>query len=111
MLGQGGKVTWVNYVQAIMKYGDESDKEYLIQQLTILGVLAFVTILFTFLMVQLFAFMDKGKKVVITGDSFYRLQSKAYLYQDKKPRDFDSRLAAILEREHELPELYAKHTF
>ena len=194
MLGEEGKVTWATYVQAIMKYGDESDKKYLIQQLIILGVLAFVTILFTFLLIrfprladiyfdrkrgivytwrfgkiaacrfenlgfredkigltlflygeskkhqsgywptlfglqptgkahmnseddntflmaQLFAFMDKGKKAVITGESFYRPQPKTYLYQDKKPKDFDSRLAAILAREHELPELYAKHTF
>ena len=65
----------------------------------------------TFLMAQLFAFMDKGKNSVITGNRFYRPQPRTYLYQDKKPNDFESRLAAILEREHELPELYAKHTF
>ena len=65
----------------------------------------------TFLMAQLFAFMDKGKNSVITGNRFYRPPPRTYLYQDKKPNDFESRLAAILEREHELPELYAKHTF
>lgn len=194
MLGEEGRVTWSNYVEAIMKYGDESEKKYLIQQLIILSVLAFVTILFTslllrfprladiyfdrqrgivytwrfgkiaacrfenlgfredkigltlflygenkkhnggywpalfglqptgkahmnneadntFLMAQLFAFMDKGKNSVITGNRFYRPPPRTYLYQDKKPNDFESRLAAILEREHELPELYAKHTF
>ena len=65
----------------------------------------------TFLIAQLFAFMDKGKQTVITGERFQRTQPKTYLYVDKKPKDFEQRLEAILKREHELPEIYAKHTF
>ncbi|NAW56366.1 MULTISPECIES: hypothetical protein [unclassified Vibrio] len=65
----------------------------------------------TFLMAQLFAFMDKGKQAVITGEQFQRAQPKTYLFQDNKPKDFEKRLEAILEREHQLPEIYAEHTF
>ena len=38
----------------------------------------------TFRLAQLFTFMDKGKNSVITGNRFYRPQSRTYLYQDKK---------------------------
>ncbi|WP_251768724.1 hypothetical protein [Vibrio sp. SCSIO 43169] len=65
----------------------------------------------TFLMAQLFAFMDQGKQAVITGEQFQRAQPKTYLFQDNKPKNFEKRLEAILEREHQLPEIYAEQTF
>ncbi|MCW8349300.1 hypothetical protein MD535_25290 [Vibrio sp. ZSDZ65] len=60
-------------------------------------------------MAQVFAFMDKGKSAVITGESFKRPQPKYYLYIDEKPENFESRLEEILKRDEVLPELYAKH--
>ncbi|MCW8349132.1 hypothetical protein MD535_24400 [Vibrio sp. ZSDZ65] len=65
----------------------------------------------TFLMAQLFAFIDEGKQAVITGESFQRPQSKTYLYVDKKPKNFDSRLEDILKRDDALPDIYTKHLF
>ncbi|UTZ21897.1 hypothetical protein [Vibrio campbellii] len=194
MLGKEGKVNWTSYIQAVLKYGDRADREYLIQELIILVTISLVTVLFsiffirfpclaeiyfdrqrgivytwrfgkiaackfenlgfrednigltlflygeskkhesgywpvlfglqptgkahmnseddnTFLMAQLFAFMDKGKQAVITEDKFKREQPGTYIFVDKKPKDFDARLAEILKREYELPEIYAKHTF
>lgn len=64
----------------------------------------------TFLMAQLFAFMAQGKQAVITGEQFQRAQPKTYLFQDRKPKDFEKRLEAILERDHQLPEIYAERT-
>ncbi|MCW8348635.1 hypothetical protein MD535_21845, partial [Vibrio sp. ZSDZ65] len=40
-------------------------------------------------MAQVFAFMDKGKSAVITGESFERPQPKYYLYIDEKPENFE----------------------
>lgn len=194
MLGTNGKVQWPSYIKAIMMYGDKSDKKHLIQTLTIVSVVAIITVLFTFLLIrfprlaeiyfdrqrgivytwrfgkmaacrfenlgfredkigltlflygeskkhesgywpalyglqptgkahmnseddntflmaQLFAFMDRGKQAVITGEQFQRAQPKTYLFQDNKPKNFEKRLEAILEREHQLPEIYAEQTF
>ena len=63
----------------------------------------------TAFMVQVFNFMDKGKSAVITGDRFERKPARFYLRVDKKPENFDQRVAEILKRDHELPELYTKH--
>ncbi|PNQ54209.1 hypothetical protein C1141_17105 [Vibrio agarivorans] len=63
----------------------------------------------TAFMVQLFNFMDKGKSAVITGDRFERKPARFYLRVDKKPENFEQRVAEILKRDHELPELYTKH--
>lgn len=60
---------------------------------------------------QVFAFMDKGKKAVITGERFQRAYPRSYLFVDKKPDNFDYRVEEILKRDNELPELYAKHLF
>ncbi|MBU2895581.1 hypothetical protein [Vibrio hepatarius] len=60
---------------------------------------------------QVFAFMDKGKKAVITGERFERAYPKSYLFVDKKPDNFEHRVEEILKRDSELPELYAKHLF
>ncbi len=59
-----------------------------------------------FFMAQIFAFMDKGKNAVITGDSFERPQPKTYLFVDKKPNDFDAQLSAVLQHDHLLSEIY-----
>ncbi|PMN44714.1 hypothetical protein BCT31_24665 [Vibrio lentus] len=64
----------------------------------------------TFLMAQLFAFMDKGKQAVITKDKFKRAQPKTYLYVDQKPKNFEVRLDEILRRDNELPDIYTKHS-
>ncbi|MBP3140589.1 hypothetical protein ACTFQF_05110 [Aliivibrio fischeri] len=65
----------------------------------------------TFLIAQLFAFMDKGKQAVITEERFERPQSKSYLFIDKKPENFEQRLEEILKKDNELPKLYAEHVF
>lgn len=62
-------------------------------------------------MAQVFAFMDKGKEAVITGERFERAYPKSYLFVDKKPDSFDHRVEEILKRDSELPALYAKHLF
>ena len=68
----------------------------------------------TELMAIIFNFMDKGKSAVITGDRFEREPDKYdryYLRVDEKPENYEQRLAELLKRDHELPELYAKHIF
>ncbi|PMN45316.1 hypothetical protein BCT31_10485 [Vibrio lentus] len=64
----------------------------------------------TFLIAQLFAFMDKGKQAVITKDKFKRAQPNTYLYVDQKPKNFEVRLDEILRRDNELPDIYTKHS-
>ena len=63
----------------------------------------------TELMMQVFAFMDKGKNAIITGRRFLREPAKYYLYVDEKPENFEQRVEEILKRDHKLPELYTKY--
>lgn len=63
----------------------------------------------TELMMQVFAFMDKGKNAIVTGRRFIREPAKYYLYVDEKPENFEQRVEEILKRDHELPELYTKY--
>lgn len=61
----------------------------------------------TYLLAQLLAFMENGKKAVITGDSYQRAPSKYFLRgDDKKPDNFEQRLSAVLEASSTLVDTY-----
>ncbi|MCG7491004.1 hypothetical protein MHN79_16045, partial [Vibrio sp. Of14-4] len=57
---------------------------------------------------QLFNYMDKGKRALITGEHFLRERPRTYFRIDKRPESFEDRLDTILELEHELPLMYGR---
>ncbi|UTZ21889.1 hypothetical protein [Vibrio campbellii] len=63
----------------------------------------------SYLLAQLLAFMENGKEAVITGESFQRKPARFFLFDDKKPKNFDQRLEQVLEASHNLVELYEKN--
>lgn len=63
----------------------------------------------TYLLAQLLAFMEKGKDAVITSESFQREPARFFLFDDKKPKNFDQRLEMVLDASHNLVELYEKN--
>lgn len=63
----------------------------------------------TYLLAQLLAFMEKGKDAVITSESFQREPARFFLFDDKKPKNFEQRLEMVLDASHNLVELYEKN--
>lgn len=60
-----------------------------------------------FFIAQIVAFMAEGKEAVIKSEHFHRVERSTYFFEDKKPANFDQRLEALLENEHELPTIYS----